>query len=164
VYEVYEINSTKKFLADFSLEGGGVHLRFGYIHFPLADVLFRGLSFVLHVDKYGIQLRSYFINNFLAVIKHIEENLKLKCTGYYNCIAHMYMLGQKPYIWNSRLLLQCTWDLCSSVLLLSAGWFVTDVSGQQVYPIFKGQKSQTESKTSSHMNFTNIWLQSGIIS
>jgi len=44
------------------------------------------------------------------------------------------------------------------------GWFVTYVSGQQMYPIFKGQKSQAESKTSSHMNFTYIWLQSGIIS
>ena len=58
MYEVYEINTKKNFLADFSLggEGGGGHLRFGYIHFPLADMLFQGLSFILHVDEYGIQL------------------------------------------------------------------------------------------------------------
>jgi len=88
----------------------------------------------------------------------------LKYTGYYKYIAHMYMLGQKPYIWDSRLLLHCTWDLCSSVLLLIVGWFVTDVSGQQCTPYSRVKKAKQNLRHLYIWYFTNIRLQSGIIS
>jgi len=34
------------------------------------------------------------------------------------------------------------WDLSSSSILLSADWYVTDVSGQPISPIFEGQAVQ----------------------
>jgi hypothetical protein len=80
----------------------------------------------------------------------------LKYTGYYKCMAHLYMLGQHTHTHthtrNSRLLLQCTWDLCPSVLIISVGWFITDISGQQVYPYSIVKKAK------KNLRHLHIWI------